>query len=74
MEKQALAYFYSKYVKMKTAHIGKRMGVTEGAVRKLIKKAEANLQKLGITKIEPSDELKLLRYIFIHPILKGYGI
>lgn len=64
-EKQALAYFYSKFVKMKKVHIAKLMGITEGAVRKLILKAETNLQKLSIKKIERSDELKLLKAIFI---------
>ena len=70
-EKQALAYFYSKFVKMKKVHIAKLMDTTEGAVRKLIVKAEANLKKLGIKKIEPSDELKLLNAIFIDNF-KGY--
>lgn len=64
-EKQALAYFYTKFVKMKTVDIAKLMGVTEGAIRKLFIKAEANLQKLGIEKIKKSDELKLMEAIFL---------
>jgi DNA-directed RNA polymerase specialized sigma24 family protein len=64
-EKQALAYFYSAFVKMKKVHIAKLMGTTEGAVRKLVLKAETNLQKIGIKNIERSDELKLLKAIFV---------
>ena len=70
-EKQAVAYFYSKYAKIKTVNIAKIMGVTEGAVRKLISKAELNLQKLNIKEVEPSDEFKLLKYIFVDNF-KGY--
>jgi len=45
-ERQAIAYFYYKFLKLKKVDIAKEMGVTEGAVRKLIIKAEINLQKL----------------------------
>ena len=63
-KRQALAYFYSKYVKLSNVRIGKIMGIDESAVRKLIGKAEENLQKLGIEEIKPSDELRLLEAIF----------
>jgi len=63
-EKQALAYFYHKYAKMKTAHIVKIMGITEGAVRKLIKKAEINLQNCDMENIKPDNAIKLMKAIF----------
>ena len=68
-EKQALAYFYYKYAKMKTVYITKIMGVTEGAIRKLIKKAETNLQNCNIKDIEPDGAIKLLKAIFYSDIL-----
>lgn len=44
--RQAEAYFKFKYLKIKKVEIAKSMGVTEGAVRKLIAKAEINLPKI----------------------------
>ena len=46
--RQAQAYFKFKYLEMKKVDIAKEMGVTEGAVRKLILKAEENLEKLRL--------------------------
>lgn len=43
--RQAESYFMFKYLKMKKVKIAKEMGITEGAVRKLILKAEENLEK-----------------------------
>ena len=50
--RQAQAYFKFKYLEMKKVDIAKEMGVTEGAVRKLILKAEENLEKLRLQAIE----------------------
>lgn len=44
--RQAQAYFKFKYLEMKKVDIAKEMGVTEGAVRKLILKAEENLDSV----------------------------
>ena len=59
--RQAEAYFLFQYLKIKKVEIAKSMGVTEGAVRKLILKAQKNLQA---QRIERDKELLLLRAIF----------
>ena len=59
--RQADAYFRHKYLHIKKTEIAKSMNVTEGAVRKLIKKAEANLQEY---KLAHDKEVKLLKAIF----------
>ena len=59
--RQAQAYFLFQYLKIKKVEIAKSMGVTEGAVRKLILKAQKNLQA---QRIERDKELLLLRAIF----------
>ena len=56
--RQAQAYFKFKYFGMKKVDIAKEMGVTEGAVRKLILKAEENLEKLRLKAIEAKKEKK----------------
>lgn len=56
--RQAQAYFKFKYLDMKKVDIAKEMGVTEGAVRKLILKAEENLEKLRLQAIEAKKEKK----------------
>ena len=56
--RQAQAYFKFKYFGMKKVEIAKEMGVTEGAVRKLILKAEENLEKLRLQAIEAKKEKK----------------
>lgn len=56
--RQAQAYFKFKYLDMKKVNIAKEMGVTEGAVRKLILKAEENLEKLRQQAIEAKKEKK----------------
>lgn len=56
--RQAQAYFKFKYLEMKKVDIAKEMGVTEGAVRKLILKAEENLEKLRLQVIEAKKEKK----------------
>lgn len=43
--RQADAYFRHKYLHIKKTEIAKYMDVTEGAVRKLIKKAETTLRE-----------------------------
>lgn len=43
--RQADAYFRHKYLHIQKTEIARYLNVTEGAVRKLIKKAEVNLQK-----------------------------
>ena len=58
MARQAQAYFKFKYLEMKKVDIAKEMGVTEGAVRKLILKAEENLEKLRLLAIEAKKEKK----------------
>ncbi|MBR1676530.1 MAG: sigma-70 region 4 domain-containing protein [Clostridia bacterium] len=56
--RQAEAYFMFKYLSMKKVRIADEMGVTEGAVRKLILKAEDNLEKLRQQAIEARKERK----------------
>lgn len=59
--RQAAAYFRHKYLHIKKTEIAKYMGVTEGAVRKLIKKAEAILREYRLAN---EKEIKLLEAIF----------
>lgn len=59
--RQADAYFRHKYLHIKKTEIAKYMGVTEGAVRKLIKKAEAYLREY---RLAHEKEIKLLEAIF----------
>lgn len=44
--RQAQAYFEFTYLHLKKVRIAENMGVTEGAVRKLVLKAKENLKKL----------------------------
>jgi len=50
--RQAQAYFEFTYLGLKKVEIAKNMNVTEGAIRKLILKAEDNLDKLHAKEIE----------------------
>ncbi|MFR7933435.1 MAG: hypothetical protein ACLU3R_04715 [Acutalibacteraceae bacterium] len=59
--RQAQSYFMFKYLNMKKVRIADEMGVTEGAVRKLILKAEDNLEKLHQQAMEARKERKRLR-------------
>ena len=59
--RQAKAYFLFQYLKIKKVEIAKSMGITEGAVRKLILKAQANLEK---QRVENEQALLLLNAIF----------
>lgn len=59
--RQADAYFRYKYLHIKKTDIARYMCVTEGAVRKLIKKAEATLREYRLTN---ENEIKLLEAIF----------
>ena len=59
--RQADAYFRHKYLHIKKTEIAGYMGVTEGAVRKLIKKAETNLREYRLAN---EKEIKLLEAIF----------
>lgn len=59
--RQADAYFRHKYLHIKKTEIARYMGVTEGAVRKLIKKAEATLREYRMAN---ENEIKLLEAIF----------
>lgn len=59
--RQADAYFRHKYLHIKKTEIARYMNVTEGAVRKLIKKAEANLQEYRLAN---EREIKFLEAIF----------
>lgn len=59
--RQADAYFRYKYLHIKKTEIARYMGVTEGAVRKLIKKAETTLQEYRLAN---EKEIKLLEAIF----------
>ena len=59
--RQADAYFRHKYLHIKKTEIAKYMGVTEGAVRKLIKKAEFTLREYRLAN---ENEIKLLETIF----------
>lgn len=54
--RQAEAYFKFRYLKMKKVQIAQEMGVTEGAVRKLILKAEENLEKVRQKEREERQE------------------
>mgnify|MGYP001057377563 CR=1 FL=1 len=54
--RQAQAYFMFKYLNMKKGDVAEEMDVTEGAVRKLILKAEGNLEKLHQQAIEAKKE------------------
>ena len=63
--RQAEAYFRFQYLHIKKTEIAKTMNVTEGAVRKLILKAESNLQAY---RLEHEKELLLLKAIF------GYSV
>ena len=59
--RQADAYFRHKYLRIQKTEIARHLNVTEGAVRKLIKKAEVNLQKYRLAN---EKEVKLLKAIF----------
>ena len=59
--RQAQAYFLFQYLKIKKVEIAKSMGITEGAVRKLILKAQANLEK---QRVENEQALLILNAIF----------
>lgn len=59
--RQADAYFRHKYLRIQKTEIARYLNVTEGAVRKLIKKAEANLRKYRLAN---EKEVKLLEAIF----------
>lgn len=59
--RQADAYFRHKYLHIKKTEIARYMGVTEGAVRKLIKKAETTLREYRLAN---EKEVKLLEAIF----------
>lgn len=51
-QRQAQVYFEYTYLKLKKVQIAKNMHITEGAVRKLILKAEENLKKHRQKEIE----------------------
>ncbi len=59
--RQADAYFRHKYLHIKKTEIARYMDVTEGAVRKLIKKAESALREYRLAN---EKEIKLLEAIF----------
>lgn len=59
--RQADAYFRHKYLHIKKTEIARYKNVTEGAVRKLIKKAEATLREYRLAN---EKEIKLLEAIF----------
>lgn len=59
--RQADAYFRHKYLHIKKTEIAKYLGVTEGAVRKLIKKTESYLREY---RLAHEKEIKLLEAIF----------
>lgn len=59
--RQADAYFRHKYLYIKKTEIARYMGITEGAVRKLIKKAEATLREYRLAN---EKEIRLLEAIF----------
>jgi len=59
--RQADAYFRHKYLHIKKTEIARYMNVTEGAVRKLIKKAETYLREYRLAN---EKEIKLLEAIF----------
>lgn len=59
--RQADSYFRHKYLHIRKTEIARYMGVTEGAVRKLIKKAETTLREYRLAN---EKEVKLLEAIF----------
>ena len=59
--RQVDAYFRHKYLHIKKTEIARYMNVTEGAVRKLIKKVEATLREYRLAN---EKEIKLLEAIF----------
>lgn len=59
--RQADAYFRHKYLHIKKTEIARYMNVTEGAVRKLIKKADTTLREYRLAN---EKEVKLLEAIF----------
>ncbi len=59
--RQADAYFRHKYLHIKKTEIARYMGVTEGAARKLIKKAEVTLREYRLAN---EKEIKVLEAIF----------
>lgn len=59
--RQTDAYFRHKYLHIKKTEIARYMNVTEGAVRKLIKKAETTLRECRLAN---EREIKLLEAIF----------
>lgn len=59
-QRQAQVYFEYTYLKLKKVQIAKNMHITEGAVRKLILKAEDNLKKLRQKEIE-EDRAEIAR-------------
>ncbi len=59
--RQADAYFRHKYLYIKKTEIARYMNETEGAVRKLIKKAETTLREYRLAN---EKEIKLLEAIF----------
>ena len=58
--RQAKAYFMFIYLEMKKVEIAEEMNVTEGAVRKLILKAEENLAKLRRKEMQEKSGKKPL--------------
>lgn len=66
-QRQARAYFEFTYLKLKKVEIAKNMHITEGAVRKLILKAEENLEKLRQKQAE-EDEAEYAR---VHEKIKN---
>jgi sigma-70, region 4 len=59
--RQADAYFRHRYLHIKKTEIARYLNVTEGAVRKLIKKAETTLREYRLAN---EKEIKLLEAIF----------
>lgn len=59
--RQAEAYFRFRYLHIRKTEIAKSTGITEGAIRKLILKAECNLQSY---RLAHEKELILLKAIF----------
>lgn len=66
--RQAQAYFLFQYLKIKKVEIAKSMGITEGAVLKLILKAQANLEKQRVE----NEQALLLSTPFSAPVRRGY--
>ena len=67
--RQADAYFRHKYLYIKKTEIARYMNETEGAVRKLIKKAETTLREYRLAN---EKEIKLLESIFGYCLYGGY--